>query len=142
MQHSKKLRICISCNGLSAILWKPLDQEPHGWTRKKIWDNAFPYSIQNNNPRVQKNPIMGIFWTFSMLIVCIHRYICHCQKFSYNYFPLWPINGTGLLDYMVRCVFRLMSILRKLFDIFDGVFCLLLPWGTWHGVTDPCPGSP
>ena len=44
-------------------------------------------------------PVTQIFWTFSMLIVCIHRYVCHCQKFSCNYFPLWPINGTGLLDY-------------------------------------------
>ena len=41
-----------------------------------------------------------IFWTFSMLLGWVHRYVCHWQKFSCNYFPLCHINGTGLLDYM------------------------------------------
>ncbi len=32
-------------------------------------------------------------------------YVCHCQKFSCNYFPLCHINGTGLLDYKVFTLF-------------------------------------
>ncbi len=44
-------------------------------------------------------PVSQIFWTFSRLLSWVHRYVCHCQKFSCNYFPLCHINGTGLLDY-------------------------------------------
>ena len=30
----------------------------------------------------------------------MRQYVCHCQKFSCNYFPLCHVNGTGLLDYL------------------------------------------
>ena len=43
-------------------------------------------------------------WVISMLLGWVHRYVCHCQKFYCNYFPLCHINGTGLLDYLWHMV--------------------------------------
>ncbi len=88
--------------------------------RVSFLDNAFPLCIQNNNPRVQKNPIMGnmgnlkvcqistlpgsgttgkIPWNNwnTLIIVCVHRYVCHREKFSCYYFPLGHRNGTGII---------------------------------------------
>ena len=55
-----------------------------------------------------------IFWTFSML-VGIHRYVCHCQNFSCNYFPLCHIwhRALGLLR-QDKTRYNIMSILLSL----------------------------
>ena len=45
-----------------------------------------------------------------MLLGWVHRYVCHCQKFSCNYFPLCHINGTGVLDYIAGIYFYLRFV--------------------------------
>ena len=71
-------------------------------------------------------PLSQMFSTFSMLLGWVHRYVCHCQKFSCNYSPLCHINGTGILDYNSSIYFRHLLRVTHTWN--------LLTWSTWTDI--------
>ncbi len=112
MPGSLRVRICSSIQNAQLLALKV----PSWLTAMLCWVKQLrlrralsPGAPWLDLEKIARDSFFGQWFSITLSVLCarscmllgwVHKYVCHCQKFSCNYFLLWHINDTGLLDYL------------------------------------------